>query len=56
MFSRNMRFAAGLQDIGNELPDACIVLEEFGAYRPELADSQGNCLYGFLEWWIKKGE
>lgn len=37
-------FAASLQDIGNELPDDCTVLEEFGAYRPEVAGSQDALL------------
>lgn len=37
-------FAASLRDIGNELPEDCIVLEEFGAYRPEVADSQDELL------------
>lgn len=37
-------FAASLQDIGAALPDDCIVLEEFGAYRPEVAASQDELL------------
>lgn len=37
-------FAASLWDIGNELPDDCIVLEEFGAYRPEVANSQDELI------------
>ena len=39
-------FAASLQDIGAVLPDDCTVLEEFGAYRPEVAQSQDE----LLEW------
>ena len=39
-------FAASLQDIGAALPDDCTVLEEFGAYRPEVAQSQDE----LLEW------
>ena len=39
-------FAASLRDIGNALPDNCEVLEEFGAYRPEVADSKNK----LLEW------
>ena len=39
-------FAASLQDIGKALPDDCVVLEEFGAYRPEVADSKDE----LLEW------
>lgn len=37
-------FAASLQDIGAALPDDCTVLEEFGAYRPEVAASQDELL------------
>ncbi len=37
-------FAASLRDIGNELPDDCTVLEEFGAYRPEVASSKDKLL------------
>ena len=39
-------FAASLRDIGRELPDDCTVLQEFGAYRPEVTQSR-NAL---LEW------
>lgn len=39
-------FAASLRDIGNVLPDDCTVLEEFGAYRPEVAQSKEE----LLEW------
>lgn len=39
-------FAASLQDIGKALPDDCTVLEEFGAYRPEVSGSQDK----LLEW------
>ncbi len=39
-------FAASLRDIGRELPDDCTVLHEFGAYRPDVAQSR-NAL---LEW------
>lgn len=37
-------FAASLQDIGASLPEDCTVLEEFGAYRPEVAQSQDELL------------
>lgn len=37
-------FAASLRDIGAALPDDCVVLEEFGAYRPEVADSKDELL------------
>lgn len=37
-------FAASLQDIGAVLPDDCIVLTEFGAYRPEVAQSKDELL------------
>lgn len=37
-------FAASLQDIGDSLPENCTVLEEFGAYRPEVAQSQDELL------------
>lgn len=37
-------FAASLQDIGAALPDDCTVLTEFGAYRPEVAQSQDELL------------
>lgn len=37
-------FAASLRDIGAVLPDDCIVLTEFGAYRPEVASSQDKLL------------
>lgn len=37
-------FAASLRDIGSVLPDDCTVLEEFGAYRPEVAQSQDELL------------
>lgn len=37
-------FAAGLRDIGNVLPDDCTVLEEFGAYRPEVTESKSKLL------------
>ena len=37
-------FAASLRDIGNVLPDDCTVLEEFGAYRPEVAQSKDELL------------
>lgn len=37
-------FAASLRDIGAVLPDDCVVLEEFGAYRPEVADSKDELL------------
>lgn len=37
-------FAASLRDIGNVLPDDCTVLEEFGAYRPEVAQSEDELL------------
>lgn len=37
-------FASSLQDIGKTLPDDCVVLEEFGAYRPEVADSKDELL------------
>lgn len=40
-------FAASLRDIGNELPNDCTVLEEFGAYRPEVADSR-DALFTWL--------
>ncbi|MCM1523683.1 MAG: NAD(P)H-dependent oxidoreductase [Ruminococcus sp.] len=39
-------FAASLIDIGNELPEDCTVLKEFGAYRPEVAGSRE----ALLEW------
>lgn len=39
-------FAASLQDIGKALPDDCLVLEEFGAYRPKVADSKDE----LFEW------
>lgn len=39
-------FAASLQDIGKGLPNDCTVLEEFGAYRPEVSGSQDK----LLEW------
>lgn len=39
-------FAASLRNIGNVLPNDCTVLEEFGAYRPEVAQSQDE----LLEW------
>lgn len=37
-------FAASLRDIGAVLPDDCVVLTEFGAYRPEVASSQDKLL------------
>ena len=37
-------FAASLRDIGNVLPDDCTVLEEFGAYRPEVKESKDELL------------
>lgn len=37
-------FAASLRDIGAVLPNDCIVLTEFGAYRPEVASSQDKLL------------
>ena len=37
-------FAASLQDIRKALPDDCLVLEEFGAYRPEVSDSKDELL------------
>ena len=37
-------FAASLRNIGNVLPDDCTVLEEFGAYRPEVAQSKDELL------------
>ena len=37
-------FAASLRDIGAALPDDCTVLTEFGAYRPEVAQSQDELL------------
>lgn len=37
-------FAASLRDIGKELPKDCTVLEEFGAYRPEVASSKDKLL------------
>lgn len=37
-------FAASLQDIENVLPDDCTVLEEFGAYRPEVKESKDELL------------
>lgn len=37
-------FAASLRDIGNVLPKDCTVLEEFGAYRPEVAASRDELL------------
>lgn len=40
------RFAASLRDIGNELPDDCTVLKEFGAYRPEVDNSKSD----LIEW------
>ena len=39
-------FAASLRDIGNALPDDCTVLQEFGAYRPEVKQSRP----ALLEW------
>ncbi len=39
-------FAASLQDIGAALPEGCTVLQEFGAYRPEVKESQP----ALLEW------
>lgn len=39
-------FAASLQDIQKELPENCVVLQEFGAYRPEVSQSQDE----LLEW------
>ncbi len=33
-------FASSLQDIRAELPDDCTMLAEFGAYRPEVSQSQ----------------
>ncbi|MFR5875030.1 MAG: hypothetical protein ACLUFN_00925 [Eubacterium sp.] len=45
-FFIHIAFAASLQDIGNELPDNCTMLEEFGAYRPEVKSSQP----ALLEW------
>lgn len=39
-------FAASLQDIGNALPEDCIILEEFGAYRPDVTNSKNE----LLEW------
>ena len=37
-------FASSLQDIKNILPRDCIMLTEFGAYRPEVAQSQDELL------------
>lgn len=37
-------FAASLRDIGKVLPEDCRVLKEFGAYRPEVADSKDELL------------
>ncbi len=37
-------FAASLRDIGAVLPDDCVILTEFGAYRPEVASSQDKLL------------
>ncbi len=37
-------FAASLQDISAVLPADCVVLTEFGAYRPEVAGSQDKLL------------
>ena len=42
-------FAASLRDIGNVLPDDCTVLEEFGAYRPEVAQSKDELLAWLAE-------
>lgn len=42
-------FAASLRDIGNVLPDDCTVLEEFGAYRPEVAQSKDELLAWIAE-------
>ncbi len=42
-------FAASLRDIGNVLPDDCTVLEEFGAYRPEVSQSQDELLQWLSE-------
>ena len=42
-------FAASLQDIGNVLPGDCTVLEEFGAYRPEVAGSKDKLLKWLAE-------
>lgn len=39
-------FAASLRDIGGALPEDCTVLQEFGAYRPEVKDSRP----ALLEW------
>lgn len=37
-------FAASLQDIQNAFPDDCTVLQEFGAYRPEVTQSKEKLL------------
>lgn len=42
-------FAASLRDIGNALPDDCTVLEEFGAYRPEVVGSKDKLLKWLAE-------